>query len=507
MNYTIGIDIGTTSTKTILINENGDVAASSTKDYPLEVPRAGWAQQKPGDWYGAAVDTIKEVIKKSNIDPKGIKAVGLSGQMHGSVFLDGDGEVIRPAILWCDQRTEEQCKKIYDIFGYKNFIRLSFNKALPGFTAPKILWLRDNEFQNYKKIAHILLPKDYVRYKLSGTFATEVSDAAGTILMDIAKRDWSDEILEGLDIDRGFLPPVHESQEITSKINKETAHLTGLAEGTPIVGGASDNAAGAIGSGIIREGLVSDSIGTSGVVFATSDKPTYDPEGRVHSFCHALPGKWHFTGVTLSAAGSLKWYYEGFGPNQELEKKYPDKHGYEILNKQAEGIDPGSESLIFLPYLSGERTPHGDPFSRGVFFGISYRHRQDHFVRAIMEGVSFSQKDCLDIIEQQNIKPDKVVMFGGGAKSKIWRQILADILNVKIVTLNIEEGPAYGAALIAAVGAGMFEDVEEACNSTIKELSENIPLPDNVEKYNNIYEIYKSLYESLKEEYKKLDKI
>ncbi|MGM0365373.1 MAG: xylulokinase [Actinomycetota bacterium] len=506
-NHTMGIDIGTTSTKTILIDENGNVIASATEDYPLDVPKAGWAEQKPEDWYEATTNTIKKVIGKSNTNPEDIKAIGLSGQMHGSVFLDKDGGVIRPAILWCDQRTEKQCREIYGIFGYKNFIKLSFNKALPGFTAPKILWLRENEPENYKKVAQILLPKDYVRFMLSGIFATEVSDAAGTVMLDIAKRDWSDEILEGLSIDRQLLPPVHESPVISSKISKKTADLTGLLEGTPIVGGASDNAAGAIGSGIIREGLVSDSIGTSGVVFASSDKPSYDPEGRVHAFCHAVPGKWHFTGVTLSAAGSLKWYYEGFGPNEEFKRKYPDKKGYELLNKQAESVEPGSESLIFLPYLSGERTPHGDPYARGVFFGISYRHTQDHFVRAIMEGVSFSQLDCLEIIKEQNIEADKVIMFGGGAKSKVWRQILADILDTRIVTLNIEEGPAYGAALLAGVGAGIYEDVETACSRTIKEVSENNPLPENLSRYKEVYDVYKSLYSSLKQEYRKLEGI
>ncbi len=506
-NFTIGIDIGTTSTKTIMIDEKGDVISSATEDYPLDVPKAGWAQQKPSDWYQATIDTIKMVMEESNTDPADIKAIGLSGQMHGSVFMDKENEVIRPAILWCDQRTEKQCREIYDIFGYKNFIKLSFNKALPGFTAPKILWLRENEPENYKKVDHIILPKDYVRFMLSGIFATEVSDAAGTIMMDIAKRDWSEEILDGLDINKDLLPPVYESQVITSKINKRAADLTGLIEGTPIVGGASDNAAGAIGSGIIREGLVSDSIGTSGVVFATSDKPLHDPEGRVHAFCHAVPGKWHFTGVTLSAAGSLKWYYEGFGANNKFQRKFPDKNGYELLNKQAESIEPGSESLIFLPYLSGERTPHGDPYARGVFFGISYRHTQDHFVRSIMEGVSFSQLDCLDIIKEQKIKPDKVVMFGGGAKSKVWRQILADILNINIVTLNIEEGPAYGAALLAGVGSGMYENVEDACSQTIKEVSNTKPVQKNVEKYKKLYPIYKSLYSALKGEYVKLDGI
>ncbi|MGM0367507.1 MAG: xylulokinase [Actinomycetota bacterium] len=505
--YLIGTDIGTTSTKTVLINQNGKLISSATKDYPMDVPKAGWAEQNPKDWYDATIKTIRQVIEDSKINPTDIKAIGLSGQMHGSVFLDENNEVIRPAILWCDQRTGKQCQEIYDIFGFREFVRLSHNQALPGFTAPKILWLKENEPENYKKVTKILLPKDYVRYKLSGVFATEVSDAAGTILLDIAKRDWSREILGGLKIKPDLLPPVHESPEITSKVNKKAAKLTGLKEGTPIAGGGSDNAAGAVGSGIIREGLISDSIGTSGVVFATSNKPVYDPEGRIHAFCHAIPGKWHFTGVTLSAAGSLKWYYEAFGPSKEIANKYPDKKGYELLNKQAEKLKPGSEGLIFLPYLSGERTPHGDPYARGIFFGLSYVHGQDHFVRAVMEGVSFSQLDCLALIRAQNISSDKVVMFGGGAKSKIWRQILADILNTKIVTINIGEGPAYGAALIAGAGSGVFASIEEACDKTIKEVSENNPIAENVAKYKKIYPIYRSLYDDLKEEYKKLEEI
>ncbi len=506
-NYLIGTDIGTTSTKTVIINEKGKVIVSAIKDYPMDVPKAGWAEQNPKDWYDATIATIKESLEKSKINPADIQAIGLSGQMHGSVFLDNNNEVIRPAILWCDQRNEKQCKEIYDIFGYKEFIKLSFNQALPGFTAPKILWLRENEPENYSKVTKILLPKDYVRFMLSGVFATEVSDAAGTVMLDIAKRDWSSEILAGLKVKEELLPPVFESPELSSKVNAKTAKLTGLREGTPIAGGGSDNAAGAIGSGIIREGLISDSIGTSGVVFATSDKPLYDKYGRIHAFCHAIPGKWHFTGVTLSAAGSLKWYYETFGASNDMKNKYPDKKGYELLDKQAEDVGPGSDGLIFLPYLSGERTPHGDPHARGVFFGLSYIHDQNHFVRSIMEGVSFSQLDCLSLIRAQDISSDKVVMFGGGAKSKVWRQILSDILSTKIVTLNTEEGPAFGAALIAGVGSKVFKNIEEACDTTIKEVSENNPIAENVDKYKKIYPIYKSLYEDLKEDYKRVEEI
>jgi len=504
-NYLLGIDIGTTSTRTILIDENGNLLASSTSDYELITLKPGWVEQNPDDWWTATVKTIKDVIEKTNISPRDIACIGLSGQMHGSVFLDNKGKIIRPAILWCDQRTYSQCEKIYKIFGQDSFIKLSYNKALPGFTAPKILWLKEIEPENYSKVEKILLPKDYIRYRLSNTYATEVSDASGTILMDIPSRDWSEEILNGLNINKDLLPQVYESVEVTSKVSRVASSLTGLAQGTPIVGGGSDNAAGAVGSGIVRDGLISDSIGTSGVVFTHSDRPLYDPKGRVHSFCHAVKGKWHLTGVTLSAAGSLRWYYDTFGPSSSIRKKYPNIKDYELLNKQAESIPPGSEGLIFLPYLSGERTPHADPYARGVFFGISYLHTQDHFIRSIMEGVAFSQLDCLSLMRELGIIQDKIVLFGGGSKSSIWIQIIADILNLKVTTLNIEEGPAYGAALIAGVGSGIYGSVEEACSKTIKEDSKINPIKENVKRYEKIYEIYKSLYENLKEDFRKLD--
>ena len=464
MRFLLGLDVGTTSTRTIIIDENGKLIASSTSDYKLITPKPGWAEQNPDDWWTASIKTIKDVIKKSNVSPEDIVCIGLSGQMHGSVFLDSDGNVIRPAILWCDQRTYEQCETIYKIFGYDGFIKLSYNRALPGFTAPKILWLRENEPENYKKVSKILLPKDYIRYKLSNNYATEVSDASGTILMNIPLRNWSDEILDGLEIKKSLLPEVFESVIISAKVSSEASHLTGLAQGTPIVGGGSDNAAGAVGSGIVKSGLISDSIGTSGVVFAHSDKPLYDPQGRLHSFCHAVPGKWHLTGVTLSAAGSLKWYYEKFGPSGEIIKNFPDIEGYSLLDKQAERVPAGSGGLIFLPYLSGERTPYADPYARGVFFGISYLHGPDHFVRSIMEGVAFSQLDCLSLMRDLNINSDKIILFGGGARSSIWRQIIADILNSRVVTLNVEEGSAFGAAIIAGAGCGIYSSIEEGVN-------------------------------------------
>ena len=507
MRFLLGLDVGTTSTRAILTDENSKLIASSISDYKLITPKPGWAEQIPIDWWIASIKTIKDVIKKSNVSPENIACIGLSGQMHGSVFLDSSGNVIRPAILWCDQRTIKQCETIYKIFGYDGFIKLSYNRALPGFTAPKILWLKENEPENYKKVSKILLPKDYIRYKLSNTYATEVSDASGTILMDIPFRNWSNEILNGLHIKRSLLPEVFESDIISSKVSKEASNLTGLIEGTPIVGGGNDNAAGAVGSGIIRSGLISDSIGTSGVVFAHMDRPLYDSQGRVHSFCHAVPGKWHLTGVTLSAAGSLRWYFDEFGPSKEIIKNFPDIKGYDLLDKQAERVPAGSDGLIFLPYLSGERTPYADPDARGVFFGISYLHGPDHFVRSIMEGVAFSQLDCLTLMRDLNINSDKIILFGGGAKSSIWRQIIADILNSKVVTLNVEEGPAFGAAIIAGAGCGIYPSIKEGVDKIINEDKENNPIAENVEKYKKLYAIYKLLYKDLKDNFKKLSSL
>jgi xylulokinase len=503
-NYLLGIDIGTTGTRSLVINEDGSIIGSAVKEYPLYTPKPGWAEQEPEDWYDATIQTIKEVLEKNEIKGSDIKAIGLSGQMHGSVFLDKNNEVIRPAILWCDQRTEPQCQEIYNIFGYENFIKLSYNKALPGFTSPKILWLRENESENYKKVYKILLPKDYVRFMISGVYATEVSDAAGMLLMDIKNRVWSNEILNGLEIDKNFLAELYESYEISSRVNEKTAKLTGLLAGTPIAGGGGDNAAGNVGSGIIRQGIISDSIGTSGVVFAHSDSPVYDPEGRLHSFCHAVPGKWHLMGVTLSAAGSQKWYYDTFGPSKSIMQERPDLKKYKLLDAQAEKVSAGSNGLIFLPYLSGERSPHGDAYARGVFFGISYVHGQDHFVRSIMEGVAFSQLDCLNLMRSLGINSDKIVLIGGGSRSKIWREIICDIFETPLITLKNEEGPAFGAALLGGVGCGLYKSVEEAVEKTVRQADEIKPNSGNFPIYRKTYDIYRSLYKDLKDDFKKL---
>jgi len=503
-NYLLGIDIGTSGTRCILIDEDGVIACSAIKEYPLYTPKPGWAEQNPIDWYDATISTIKEVLEVSNISGSSVKAIGLSGQMHGSVFLDRDNNVIRPALLWCDQRTEPQCQEIYDIFGYENFIRISYNKALPGFTSPKIMWLSENEPENYKRVYKILLPKDYIRLMISGVYATEVSDASGMLLMDIKKRTWSEEILDGLKINKSFLADIYESPEISAYLDEKTAKLTGLIADTPIAGGGGDNAAGNVGSGIIKQGIISDSIGTSGVVFAHSDKPVYDPQGRLHSFCHAVPGKWHLMGVTLAAAGSQKWYYDTFGPSRAIEKERPDLKKYKLLDEEARNVNPGSDGLIFLPYLTGERTPYADAYARGVFFGMSYMHTQDHFVRAIMEGVAFSQLDCLNLMRELGINSEKIVLIGGGSRSKIWKEIICDTLESPIITLKNEEGPAFGAALLAGVGCGIYKSVEDAVHKAVKPSSELLPNKSNFKSYRKSYEIYRSLYSSLKGDFKKL---
>ncbi|MHB8281122.1 MAG: xylulokinase [Candidatus Humimicrobiaceae bacterium] len=363
-----------------------------------------------------------------------------------------------------------------------------------------MLWLRENELDNYKKTTKILLPKDYVRFMMSGTYATEVSDASGMLLMDIKNRNWSDEILDGLKIDKNLLADIFESEEVSSYIDRRTAKMTGLIEGTPIVGGGGDNAAGNVGSGIIKEGIISDSIGTSGVVFAHSDKPVYDPEGRLHSFCHAVKGKWHLMGVTLAAAGSQKWFFDAAGPSREIEKEFPAEKKYKLFDKEAEKIKPGSEGLIFLPYVSGERTP----YARGVFFGLSYLHNHSHFVRSIMEGVAFSQLDCLNLMREAGINSSKIVMIGGGSKSTIWKEIICDIFETKIAGLKNEEGPSFGAALLAGIGCGIYKNVEEAVDKAVKETSERMPNLANSKTYRKTYKIYKSLYASLKNDFKML---
>lgn len=507
MKYLLGIDIGTSGTKTVLFDTTGNVVASSTKEYPLYTPQNGWAEQDPMDWWHATRDTIKEVITLSKVDSEHIVGIGLSGQMHGLVMLDEKGQVIRNAIIWCDQRTSKQCEEINQLVGKERHIEIAANPPLTGFTASKILWVRENERENYDRCKHILLPKDFIRYKLTGVFATEVSDASGMGLLDVEKRCWSDEILEKLSIDKKLLAKVYESQEVTGTVTEEVAALTHLKPGTIVVGGAGDNAAAAVGTGVVSDGKAFVTIGTSGVVFAHTSKINIDPKGRVHTFCAAVPGTWHVMGVTQAAGLSLRWFKEQMC---EEIKVQADKEGLDVYEKMTNMADQspiGAHKLLYLPYLNGERTPHLDPDCRGVFFGMSSVHTKADFIRAVMEGVTYSLKDCLGIILEMGYTVDEMMACGGGGKSIFWRQMLSDNFDCKVQTLTSDEGPALGVAILAGVGAGIFSSVEEACSQVIHKKSQQHPIDENTKVYEKYYKAYQGLYRTLKESFKELSEL
>ncbi len=499
MSYLLGLDIGTSGVKGLLLSVEGEIKITRTESYPLSTPKSGWAEQNPEDWWEATKKCISSVISDSGIDSADIKGISFSGQMHSSVFLDENMEIIRPAILWSDTRTSKQCQEIYDMAGgLENLINYVSNPALEGFTAPKILWLKENEPDNFSKVDLVLLPKDYIRYKLTGDIHMDVSDGAGTLLMDVEEKDWSDELLEKLGLSREILPPLVESVAVTGKITSEVAKQTGLEVGTQVVAGGADNSCGAVGSGIIKEGRVMVSIGTSGVVVAFADKPAADSQGRMHLFNHSRPDSWYMMGVMLSAGMSFEWMKESL---------FAGKLDYDELNSLAEGVKAGSEGLIFLPYLYGERTPHADAKARGVYFGISGKHEQKHFIRSVMEGVAYGLRDSLELIKEQGVNVDEIRAIGGGAKSAVWQQILADVFGQEISLLNVEEGPAFGAALIAGVGVGVYNNFEEAEEGIIKVVEKIKPNPENVKKYNEYYPIFKKIYGSLKDDFTSLAEI
>ncbi|MDR3645817.1 MAG: xylulokinase [Clostridia bacterium] len=499
MAFLIGIDIGTSGTKTVLFDLEGNTVASALREYPLYQPQQGWAEQEPEDWWRAVCATLLEVTGKVGVCAQEIKGIGLSGQMHGLVMLGAQGEVLRRSIIWCDQRTAQECVEITEKTGARRLIEITANPALTGFTASKILWVRNHEPQVYEQCRHILLPKDYIRYRLTGEFATEVSDASGMQLLDIRRRDWSDELLQTLGIDKSLLAPVHESIEITACVSREAASLTGLREGTPVAGGAGDQAAGAVGNGIVREGVLSSTIGTSGVVFAHTDSPCIDPQGRIHTFCHAVPGAWHIMGVTQAAGLSLKWFRDNFCSNEKETAALLGIDPYVLLDKEAGLVPAGASGIFYLPYLMGERTPHLDPDARGVFFGLSAIHTRRDMLRAVMEGVAYSLRDCMELIRQTGVTAGEVRASGGGGRSALWRQMQADMFGCPVCTVNSSEGGALGVALLAGVGAGVWADVRQACDAVIRTGAAQEPDAGAAGIYSARYETYRALYGALKD--------
>ena len=497
MSVYLGIDVGTSGTKTLAVAGDGTVLATATASYPLATPRPGWSEQNPRDWAGAAFDTVRELTAGGAFDPAEVAGVGLSGQMHGSVFLDEQMEVVRPALLWNDQRTAKQCEAITAAAGgWDELIRMVANPALTGFTAPKILWLRDEEPENFARVRWVMLPKDYVRWALTGAVETEVSDASGTLLLDVKNRRWSDELISRLDLDGSILPPVYESAEPTAEVTRDAAEKLGLKPGVPVVCGAGDQAAGAVGNGIVRGGAISAALGTSGVVFAHSDAPQIDPAGRAHTFCHAVPGKWHVMGVVLSAAGSLQWFRDNFCPDL-------GEGGFDEITEGAAGVPPGCEGLYFLPYLSGERTPHADPHARGAWVGLSLRSTRAALGRAVLEGATYAMRDSLEIIKGLGVPVGEVRLSGGGAKSAFWRQLQADVYGETCALTNAAEGPAYGAALLAMAGTATGDvptaaDVEAACDRCISVTETIAPDPSAAATYNALYPGFGALYDALK---------
>ena len=501
MSYFLGVDIGTSGTKTILIDERGRILAEASASYKLYHPRPLWSEQNPDDWWKATVKTIREVVAVAGKPASSIKAIGLSGQMHGSVFLDKDDKVIRPALLWNDQRTAEECEEIETRAGGRRaLIRMVANPALTGFTAPKILWLRNHEPRNYARLNKVLLPKDDVRRRLTGEYATEVSDASGMLLLDVKKRQWSTKLLGKLDLDASLLGKVYESEDVTGCLTKKAAKTLGLTTDCVVVGGAGDCAANAVGTGVVRSGVLSTSIGTSGVMFVHSNEVQVDPEGRLHTFCHAVRGKWHMMGVNLCAGGSLQWFAENLCA--EIGENV-----YEVLNREAARANPGSDGLYFLPYLAGERTPHADPDARGCFVGLTLAHQRAQIARSIMEGVTYSMRDSLEIIRSMNVPVKQVRVSGGGSKSKLWRQLQADVFGTKAVTINAEQGPAYGVALLAAVGAGAYANIQQACSATIRETSSTAVDRKTKRVYDARFPVYQNLYQSLKGDFKAISGI
>jgi xylulokinase len=491
----LGIDVSTTGAKALLIDEKGAVVAAATTALSLQTPRPLWSEQDPQEWWTGTSASIRRVLADADAKGDEVAAVGLTGQMHGLVLLDGARNVLRPAILWNDQRTGAECEEIHRRVGRAELIRESGNVALAGFTAPKILWVRNHEPEVYRKARLVLLPKDYVRLRLTGEAAMDKADGSGTLLFALRARSWSRLVLDRLEIPAEWLPPTFEGPEVTGRVTAVAAAETGLPAGTPVVAGGGDQSAGAVGAGAVRPGVVSLTLGTSGVVFATTEAPLVEPEGRLHAFCHAVPGKWHFMGVTLAAAGSLQWYHDTLTPGES----------FGAIVTEAEQAPAGSEGLVFLPYLSGERTPYPDPLARGSFVGLTLRHGRAHLTRAVLEGVAFSMRDCFALLQGAGLGAVKEVRIaGGGAKGPLWRRIVASVLGLPMVTVNSTEGAAYGAALLGAVGAGAWPSIEAACDATVAVTGREEPIAAWTEAYEALYPRYRELYPALKPTFDRL---
>jgi xylulokinase len=491
----IGVDVGTTGTRGVAVDDAGTVVSAATAAYPLLTPRPRWTEQDPAEWWRATCEVLGRVSTACRDAGHQVVGIGLTGQMHGSVFLDAADEVIRPALLWNDQRTEAQCEAITEQVGAERLVEITGNPALTGFQAPKVLWLRDEEPANFDRVASVLLPKDYVRWRLAGELATDASDAAGTLFLDLRKRAWSTEVLDALEVPADWLPPVFESPETAGTVRRDIGDELGLPIAVPIAAGGGDNAAAAIGTAVTRDGVMSSSIGTSGVLFAHADEAAVDPSGRIHAFAHAVPGRYCLLAVTLSAGGSLRWWRDVTGL------------GYDELVAEAEVVVPGSEGLVFLPYLTGERTPHLDPMATGAFLGLTTRHTRGHMTRALMEGVLFSLRDGIEIMRALEVRPAVIRAIGGGASSALWLQLQADVYGAPVHRLAVEEGAAYGAALLGHVVAGTFADVDEA-TSVVRTLDE-VTKPDRqaANIYEETYAVYRTLYETVKEDMHRLTRL
>ncbi|HTS25123.1 MAG TPA: xylulokinase [Bryobacteraceae bacterium] len=491
----LGIDIGTGGSRALLIDEHGSVRSGFTAPHEdMRMERPLWAEQRPENWWDAAVAAIRGVLAAAGVAGGEVKGIGLSGQMHGLVILDKSHAVIRPSLIWCDQRSQPQVDAVNARLGRETVLQYIANPVLTGFTLPKLLWVRDHEPANFERVRKMLLPKDYVRFRLTGEFASEVSDASGTAVFDVVNRRWSYEMMDGLGLDRSILPECYESVEVSGKISQPVADLTGLRAGTPVVGGGGDQAASAVGNGIVEEGIVSCTIGTSGVVFAHMEKVAYDPAGRVHTFCHAVPGKWHVMGVTQGAGLSLQWLRNQLAPGTV----------YDALTAEASHSPAGAHGLFWLPYLMGERTPHLDAIARGGWIGLTARHTRADLIRAVIEGVSYSQRDCLEIIESLGVAISSVRASGGGAQSPFWRQLLASILSHRVVTLQTQEGSAYGAALLALAGTGGHGSVPEVCRAAIRETGSVSPIENDRQLYEKAHRVYQALYPALKPIYQQI---